>query len=62
VGVHAIKEFMGYRIRLGPDGTIGNISVGNVGVKIILEKKAYVITLRNPHVLVNYVRHFRDLS
>jgi hypothetical protein len=58
--VHALRDFMGYGLRVGPDGTIGYIVSGNVGVRISLrDKKEYVVTIPNPQDLVNYVRMVR---
>jgi hypothetical protein len=58
--VHALRDFMGYGLRVGPDGTIGYIIGGNVGVRISLkDKKEYVVTIPNPQDLVNYVRMVR---
>jgi hypothetical protein len=57
VAVHAMKEFMGWGIRVGPDGTIGYIASGNVGVRIaVSDGKEYVITVHDPQGLVEYVR------
>ncbi len=55
--VHSLKDFMGYGIRMGPDGSVGYIATGNVGVKVSLKNgKQYVITLKDPQALVDCVR------
>ena len=57
VSVHPLRDFMGYGIRVGPDGTIGYIVSGNVGVRISLsDKKEYVLTVHDPQSLVEYVK------
>ncbi|UCC92477.1 MAG: hypothetical protein JSW25_07345 [Thermoplasmata archaeon] len=57
VAVHATKEFMGWGIRVGPDGTIGYIASGNVGVRLaISDGKEYVLTVNDPQGMVEYVR------
>jgi MFS family permease len=55
--VHALKDFMGYGIRMGPDGSVGYIAKGNVGVKVTVKNgKEYVITMTDPQGLVDCVR------
>jgi hypothetical protein len=57
VAVHALKEFMGWGIRVGPDGTIGYIASGKVGVRIaVSDGKEYVLTVNDPQAMVEYVR------
>jgi hypothetical protein len=57
VSVHPLRDYMGYGIRLGPDGSVGYIASGNVGVRISLEDgKEYVVTMRDPQGLVDYIR------
>lgn len=57
VAVHPMKEFMGYGIRVGPDGTVGYIAKGNIGVRVaVKDGKEYVITVNDPQGLVEYVR------
>jgi hypothetical protein len=60
VPVHAMRDFMGWGIRGSPDGTVGYIARGNVGIRVILKSgKRYVITVRDPEALVAYVRAAR---
>jgi hypothetical protein len=57
ISVHPLRDYMGYGIRPGPDGSVGYIASGNVGVRISLEDgKEYVVTMRDPQGLVDYVR------
>ncbi len=57
VSIHPLRDYMGYGIRLGPDGSVGYIAAGNVGARISMEDgKEYVVTLRDPQGLVDYVR------
>ena len=58
--VHAFKDFMGWGIRMGPDGTWGYIASGKVGVRLKLKNgKKYVVTVKDPETLVAYVRAMR---
>jgi hypothetical protein len=58
--IHALRDFMGWGIRVGPDGTIGYIVSGDVGVRISLKNgKKYVVTSNDPQTLVDYVRKYR---
>lgn len=55
--VRAMKDFMGYGVRIGPDGTIGYILQGDVGFRVETEKgKRYVVTIPEPEGLVEYVK------
>jgi len=55
--VNALKDFMGYGVRVGPDGTIGYILQGNVGFRVETDKgKRYVVTIPEPEGLVEYVK------
>ena len=55
--VNAMKDFMGYGVRLGPDGTIGYILQGKVGFRVETEKgKRYVVTIPDPEDLVEYIK------
>lgn len=55
--VNALKDFMGYGVRLGPDGTIGYILQGDVGFRVETEEgKRYVVTIPQPEGLVEYVK------
>jgi hypothetical protein len=57
VSVHPMRDFMGYGIRVGPDGAVGYIASGNVGVRVSLsDSKEYVVTVHDPQSLVDYVR------
>lgn len=54
--VNAMKDFMGYGVRIGPDGTIGYILHGGVGFRVETDKgKRYVVTIPEPEQLVEYV-------
>jgi hypothetical protein len=54
--VRAMKDFMGYGVRIGPDGTIGYIVGGDTGFKVVTDKgKKYVVTIPDPEGLVDYV-------
>lgn len=55
--IHAFRDYKGWGIRAGPDGSWGYISRGNVGVRLTLTNdKNYVITVSDPDTLVQYVR------
>ena len=55
--VNAMKDFMGYGVRIGPDGTIGYILQGEVGFRVVTEKgKRYVVTIPDPEELVEYIK------
>ena len=55
--VNAMKDFMGYGVRIGPDGTIGYILQGDVGFRVeTAEGKRYVVTIPEPDGLVEYVK------
>jgi hypothetical protein len=55
--VNALKDFMGYGVRLGPDGTIGYILRGGAGFRVETTKgKSYVVTIPEPEGLVEYVK------
>ena len=55
--VNAMKDFMGYGVRIGPDGTIGYILQGDVGFRVETDKgKRYVVTIPEPEALVEYVK------
>jgi len=55
--VHALRDYMGYGVRLGPDGTMGYVLRGGPGFRVETVKgKAYVVTIPQPEVLVEYVR------
>ena len=55
--VNAMKDFMGYGVRIGPDGTIGYILQGEVGFRVETDKgKRYVVTIPDPEELVEYVK------
>lgn len=54
------REYMGWGIRVGADGSIGYISAGNVGVRLErYRRKDYVITVSDPQSLVDYVEAAR---
>lgn len=56
VSVNPLKEYMGWGIRVGADGSIGYIAAGKVGVRIELDEgKDYVVTVSDPQSLVDYV-------
>jgi hypothetical protein len=58
--IHALKDFMGWGVRVGTDGEIGYIVPGDVGVKVVLvDGKTYVVTARDPQALVDCVRSGR---
>ena len=55
--VNAMKDFMGYGVRIGPDGTIGYILQGDIGFRVETDKgKKYVVTIPGPEGLVEYVK------
>jgi MFS family permease len=55
--VNAMKDFMGYGVRIGPDGTIGYILQGDKGFRVETgDGKSYVVTIPEPEELVEYVR------
>jgi hypothetical protein len=55
--VSAMKDFMGYGVRIGPDGTIGYITQGDVGFRVeTVDEKRYVVTIPEPEQLVEYVK------
>jgi hypothetical protein len=55
--VNAMKDFMGYGVRIGPDGTIGYILEGDKGFRVETDEgKRYVVTIPDPMGLVEYVR------
>jgi len=60
VAVHPLKDYMGWGIRMGPDGSIGYISSGRTGVRIETKGgKAYVVSCNRPQDLVDLVRSAR---
>ena len=60
VAVHPLKDYMGWGIRMGPDGSIGYISSGRTGVRIETRRgKIYVVTCNRPQELVDLVRSAR---
>ncbi len=55
--VNALKDFMGWGVRMGPDGTKGYILQGDVGFHVETDKgKRYVVTIPDPENLVEYVK------
>ncbi len=55
--VNALKDFMGWGVRIGPDGTKGYILQGDVGFRVETEEgKKYVVTIPEPEELVEYVK------
>jgi len=55
--VNALKDFMGWGVRIGPDGTKGYILQGDVGFRVETDKgKKYVVTIPDPEDLVEYVK------
>ncbi len=55
--VNAMKDYMGYGVRIGPDGTIGYILQGGPGFRVETDKgKRYVVTIPEPEQLVEYVK------
>ena len=58
--IHAFRDYLGWGLRVGRDGTIGYISTGDVGVRVSLTNgKEYVMTSSDPQKLVEYVRKHR---
>ncbi len=55
--VNAMKDYMGYGVRVGPDGSIGYIVKGGEGFFVeTVEGKRYVVTIPEPEGLVEYVK------
>jgi MFS family permease len=55
--VNALKDFMGYGVRIGPDGSIGYIVRGGEGFRVETDEgKRYVVSIPDPEGLVEYVR------
>ncbi|NIP36078.1 MAG: hypothetical protein GWN18_14050 [Thermoplasmata archaeon] len=55
--VNAMKDYMGYGVRVGPDGSIGYILRGGGGFRVETQDgKRYVVTIPEPEGLVEYVR------
>ncbi len=55
--VNALKDFMGWGVRIGPDGTKGYILQGDVGFRVETDKgKKFVVTIPDPEELVEYVK------
>ncbi len=55
--VHALRDYMGYGVRFGPDGTLGYIMRGGPGFRVETTLgKSYVVTIPEPDALVEYVR------
>ncbi len=60
VAIRPLRDFMGYGIRVGPDGAKGIISQGKVGVRVErADETSYVITAPDPQYLSTYVRAAR---
>jgi hypothetical protein len=58
--IHPFRDYLGWGLRVGRDGSIGYISSGDVGVRVSLtDGKEYVITSNDPEKLVDYVRKYR---
>lgn len=58
--VNAMKDFMGYGVRIRSDGTIGYILQSGVGFRVETEEgKKYVVTIPDPEELVEYVKAVR---
>lgn len=55
--INAMKDYMGYGVRVGPDGSIGYIVRGGEGFRVeTREGKRYVVSIPDPEGLVEYVR------
>jgi len=55
--VSALRDYMGYGVRFGPDGSLGYILRGGPGFRVETAKgKTYVVTIPEPEALVEYVR------
>lgn len=54
--VNALKDYMGWGVRVGPDGSIGYIVQGDKGFRVVTsDGKRYVVTIPDPDALVEYV-------
>ncbi len=54
--VNAMRDYMGYGVRVGPDGSIGYILRGGGGFRVETgDGKRYVVTIPEPEGLVEYV-------
>jgi hypothetical protein len=63
VAVKPMGSYFGYGKRIGTDGSIGYISGGNIGVRILMKNgKTYVITLNNPQEIVNVILYAKKQS
>ncbi len=55
--VHAVRDFMGWGLRSGSDGSIGYISNSKEGVRIVTKGgRTYSVTCHRPEELVRVVR------
>jgi len=60
VDVHPIRDYMGYGWRSGSDGSIGYISSGKKGVRIVTDgNRAYVISCHRPEELVSLIKGWK---
>ncbi|OLS19318.1 MAG: hypothetical protein HeimC2_41540 [Candidatus Heimdallarchaeota archaeon LC_2] len=58
------RTYMGYTLRVGNDGSIGYITGIKTGVRLEVEgkKRDYVLSTKQPQVLVNYIRSMKQRS
>jgi hypothetical protein len=63
VAIHPLQEFRGWGRLHRKDGTVGYISSGKVGVRIhLVDGSTYVVTIRNPQSLVNFINWWKSVA
>ena len=57
------RDYLGWGIRIAPDGAVGYIAGGKTGVRIqVRAGKQYLVTVSQPQSLVNYVRAAQEAA